>query len=169
MNSPAITLSRLRVTTVLLDLGAIALIYFLPAISHMLSFPIYLIEPMRIMLILAVAHTTRRNAYLLALTLPLFSYLISAHPVFLKSLLISIELVVNVWLFFAISSSIRNRFAAMALAIAGSKLFYYLLKFGLLSMALINGNLISTPIYLQVITTLIFSAYIFLLSRKSQS
>jgi hypothetical protein len=166
MNTTIISTSALRIRTLIIDSAALAFIFFVPALSHMLAVPIYLIEPMRIMLILAVAHTTKRNAYLLALTLPLFSFAISAHPVFLKSLLISLELVFNVWLFFALGKIIRNQFAAMAIAIIGSKVFYYALKFGLLSFALIEGGMISTPIYLQLITTVIFSAYIFLILRK---
>lgn len=169
MNSSALTITRHRLATIIFDLGALAFIYFVPVISHLLSFPLYLIEPMRIILILAIAHTSQRNAYLLALTLPVFSFAISAHPVLLKSLLISIELVVNVWLFFMLSRIIRNQFATMAIAIVASKLFYYLLKFGLLSLSLITGSLISTPIYIQVITTLVFSTYIYLMLRKSKN
>ncbi len=45
------------------------------------------------MLILAIAHTSRKNAYLIALTLPLFSLLISAHPSLIKTSLITGELV----------------------------------------------------------------------------
>ena len=68
--------------SVLLDAIGLVFVYFIPSISHVLNVPIYLVEPMRIMVILAIAHTTQRNAYILALTLPLFSYFISAHPVF---------------------------------------------------------------------------------------
>lgn len=166
MNTTIVSTSTLRLRTLLIDAAALAFVFFVPALSHMLAVPIYLIEPMRIMLILAIAHTTRRNAYLLALTLPLFSFAISSHPVFLKSLLISLELILNVWLFFALGKVIRNQFAAMAVAIIGSKVFYYALKFGLLSFAMIQGGLVSTPVYLQLITTVIFSTYIFLVSSK---
>ncbi|MDP2423029.1 MAG: hypothetical protein U1C46_00490 [Bacteroidales bacterium] len=159
--------ASLRLRTILIDSTALAFIYFMPALSHMLALPIYLIEPMRIMLILAIAHTTKRNAYILALTLPLFSFLISSHPVFYKSLLIALELMVNVWLFFALTKIIHNRFVAMATAIIGSKLFYYALKFGFLSFATIQGSLVSTPIYLQFITTLVFSSYIYIWAIRS--
>jgi len=76
-----------------LDFIALAIIYFIPTLTHLFSFPLYYIEPMRIMVILAIAHTTKRNAYLLALTLPLFSLLVSGHPILYKSLLMSVELV----------------------------------------------------------------------------
>jgi len=166
MNSSALTITRPRLVTILLDLGALAFIYFVPAISHLLAFPLYLIEPMRIMLIIAIAHTSKKNAYLLALTLPVFSFAVSGHPAFLKSLLISLELAVNVWLFFTLSGYIKNKFATMALAIVASKLFYYLLKFGLLSLALMTGTLVSIPIHIQVIVTLVLCTYIYLVMRK---
>ena len=114
------------------------------------------------MLILAIAHTSKKNAYFLAATLPMFSFLVSAHPVFLKTLLISGELFINVWLFFFLSEKINNKFGAMVLSIAISKIAYYLIKFTLLSFVLLEGNLISTPILIQVITTAVFGSYIYL-------
>lgn len=169
MNTTALSLSMPRLRTLAIDVAALAVIYFMPALSHLLAVPVYFVEPMRIMLILAIAHTSKRNAYFLALTLPLFSFAISAHPVFLKSLLISVELVFNVWLFFALVKIIRNNFAAMAAAIIGSKMFYYALKFGLLSAALLQGSMVSIPLYIQLITTMVFSAYIFLIFRRRNS
>lgn len=153
--------------SMVLDIIGLAFIYFIPTISHVLNVPLYLVEPMRIMLILAIAHTTKRNAYILALTLPLFSFLVSSHPVFYKTLLITAELVFNVWLFYTLSKVFKNYFVAMMSSIVVSKIFYYVLKFGMLNYLLIDGSLFSTPIYLQVITTLLFSAYVFvMLSRK---
>jgi len=143
-----------------------------PTISHLLSIPIYLFEPMRIMLILALAHTTHRNAYLLALTLPIFSMVVSGHPVFLKTILITAELVLNVWLFIFLSGKVKNAFVAMVGSIIASKLFYYGIKFLLLSAVLLEGSLVSTPLYLQGITTIILSGYIllaFYLNRKPSS
>ncbi len=88
-----------NIKTVATDLLALAFIYFTPAISHLFSFPVYFLEPMRIMLILAIVHTSKKNAYILAFTLPLFSFLISSHPSPIKTCLISGELLLNVWLY----------------------------------------------------------------------
>ena len=85
-------LSISKIKTIVFDLMALLCIYLVPAVSHLFSFPVYYLEPMRIMLILAIAHTTRKNAYLIALTLPLFSLLISAHPSLIKTSLITGEL-----------------------------------------------------------------------------
>lgn len=165
MNS--ISLPRpLIIRSIIINSAAILLIYFTPALSHVLNFPVYLIEPMRLVLILAMLHSDKRNAYLLALTLPLFSFAVSAHPVFYKMLLITIELTLNVWLFFLLSSKLKNNFAAMASAIVLSKAAYYMLKAVFVSLALIGPGLFATPIWIQIITTLIFSGYTFFVFQK---
>jgi hypothetical protein len=161
--------TRVDYKSIIFDILALAFIYFVPALSHLFNIPIYLVEPMRIMLILAMVHTTKTNAYLIALTLPLFSFLISSHPNVFKGLIMTSELLLNVWLFFEISKRLSNKFVAMLSAIVVSKLVYYLLKFGLISFAVLESGLISTPIYLQVITSIIFSGYVFLLLRRKKA
>lgn len=148
------------------DLFAIATIYFVPTISHLFALPIYFIEPMRLMLILSIAHTSKKNAYFLAATLPVFSFLVSGHPVFLKTFLISGELVLNVWLFHFLLEKINNKFGVMIVSIALSKIAYYVLKFLFLSLLLLDGSLISTPILIQVIMMFVFSSYILLMKNR---
>lgn len=153
--------------SIILDILALTFIYFIPALSHIGNVPLYLVEPMRIMIIIAIAHTSHRNAYIIALTLPLFSFIVTDHPVFYKTLIMTAELLVNIWLFYFLSKKWKNNFTAMFVSIFISKLFYYLLKFGLMSFLLIESDLITIPIYLQVITMVLFSAYLFIvLSRK---
>jgi hypothetical protein len=157
-----------NVRTITFDLIALLAIYLVPAISHMLSFPVYYLEPMRIMLILAIAHTSKKNNYLIALTLPLFSLLISAHPSLIKTSLVTSELLLNVWLFFFLSEKLSKNTTSMLISILISKIFYYLVKFLLINSALMSGDLISTPLYFQVIMMFIMSGYIYLIgnSRK---
>lgn len=146
---------------------ALAFIYFVPAISHLLNFPLYLIEPMRLMLVLALVHTNRVNAYIIALTLPIFSFMVSSHPHFFKMVLIALELVLNVWLFHILLSKTRNAFASIILSIILSKGAYYALKFGFIALMLIpNSKLIATPLYIQGITTIVFGLYLALLYKK---
>jgi len=161
--------SRVNYKSILFDVVSLAFIYFIPAFSHLFNIPIYLVEPMRIMLILAMVHTSKTNAYFIALTLPLFSFLISSHPNVFKGLIMTAELILNVWLFFEISKRMTNQFVSMISAILISKLVYYLLKFVLISFAVLESGLITTPIYLQVITSVIFSLYVFLILRKRKS
>jgi hypothetical protein len=167
MNTASLALSSKNVKTVLIDITAILFIYLTPAISHLFSFPIYLLEPMRIMLILSLAHTSKKNAYLIALTLPLFSYLISTHPSITKSLLITGELVINVWLFFYISEKVKNVFAAAASSIIISKIAYYAVKFLFISAGLLTGSLVSTPLLLQLVVLTVMSGYLWFTRRTN--
>lgn len=161
-------LQKTMVISILTDIGAMAFIYLVPAVSHLLSLPVYLIEPMRLMLILAMVHTSKSNAYLLALTLPLFSLVISGHPVFPKMLLIAFELSMNVFLFYILAKRIKFVFPAILLSIVISKMLYYALKFLLIQLAVIETGLITTPILVQVIMTFLFSFYMYLFFRNNQ-
>ena len=163
-NTSVHPLSISKTKNIVFDLVALLAIYLVPAVSHLLSFPIYYLEPMRIMLILAIVHTSRKNAYLIALTLPLFSFFISAHPSLVKTSLITGELLLNVWLFFFLSEKLSNKTLSIFFSIIVSKIFYYLVKFLLINSALISGDLISTPLYIQIIMVFVLSGYIYLMS-----
>lgn len=161
-----LTFSRAHFKSVLIDFTALVFIYFVPSLSHLFNIPLYFIEPMRIMLVIAMVHTSRNNAYLLALTLPLFSFLVSSHPNIYKGMIMTIELVINVWLFFEISKRVANTFAAMLSSIIISKIIYYLLKFGLIRFAIIESGLFSTSVGLQLILAIVLSGYLFLFYRQ---
>ena len=148
------------------DLSALALIYFLPTITHFFSFPLYYADPMRIVLILCLAHTSKSNAFIIALTLPVFSFIIASHPSMYKSLLIASELLLNLALFYYISRKINNVFGTMLISIALSKLFYYLAKSFFISGGLIEGQLVTTPIWIQAVAALIFSVYAYVILRN---
>jgi hypothetical protein len=154
------------VISISLDIIALVFIYFVPVISHLINLPIYLIEPMRVMLIFALAHTSKTNAYILALTMPLFSFIISSHPEFPKMILITIELSLNVFLFYLFIKKINYLFSSVLLSIILSKIIYYMIKFSLIKLTIINTELISTPLYIQLITTLFFSLYLFKLYKN---
>jgi len=167
-NTSVFPLTIQKIKNIVFDLIALLAIYLVPAISHLLSLPVYYIEPMRIMLILAIVHTSRKNAYLIALTLPLFSMLISAHPSLVKTFLITGELLLNVWLFFLLSEKLSNKTLSIFLSIVVSKIFYYVIKFLLVTSALISGDLIATPIYIQIIMLFVFSSYIYLMNSRKE-
>jgi hypothetical protein len=165
----AITISKPEsFNSIIINSAALLLVYFTPALSHLLNFPLYLIEPMRLMLIVAMVHSNRQNAFLLAISLPLFSFAASGHPVFYKMLLISAELTLNVWLYFMFLRIFKNSFTAMLSGIVLSKVVYYLIKALLISLAVTGPGLFSTPIWIQVLTTLIFSGYAFIILNKKK-
>jgi hypothetical protein len=168
MNSLALTLSKTKLRTLLIDLLAILFITFAPALSHMFALPIYMLEPMRIMLIISIVHTSKKNSYIIALLLPLFSFIISAHPSIIKAVLISSELLLNLFLFSILLNYFKNSFFAILSSIVLSKIFYYAAKFGMISLGLIEGELISTPIYVQLVVTILLSVYLVLFYKKEK-
>ena len=166
-NTIALTGWSEKLKTAIIDILAISFVYFVPSISHLLSFPLYLIEPMRIMIVLAFVHTRKENAYILAFTLPAFSFLVSGHPNIFKAGLIAMELGLIVWFFFFLIGKISSNFVALLSSIILSKIVYYALKFIFISTALLNSELISTPLYLQFIMTFVFSIYVMYLFPKN--
>lgn len=156
-----------NIKTYLIDISLLLMIYFLPALSHMFAFPIYYLDPMRIAIVIALIHTSKKNAFIIALTLPLFSFIISSHPHFLKSFLLSAELVINIFLFFLLKEKIKNVFTSLFISIIISKVIYYLLKFTFLSFGLFDDKLFSTPIYFQFGSAILLSIYVYVMNRTS--
>jgi hypothetical protein len=156
-----------KVKTYLIDFSLLLSIYFLPALSHLFVFPIYYLDPMRIALVVALIYTSKKNAYIIALTLPLFSFIISSHPQILKSFLLSAELIINLGLFFFLKDKLKNVFATLFISIVISKVIYYFLKFVLIYFTLLNDKLFSTPFYFQLISVFVLSSYIYIVNKTS--
>ena len=149
------------------DILALTAIYLVPVFSHLFAIPIYYAEPMRLMLVFSIMFTSKKNAYLIAATLPLFSMLVSGHPVFYKAVIMSGELLLNVVLYFALVERMKNKFTSMALSIVLAKGAYYGLKILLLNFALMSGDLIATPIIFQLGVVFVFSSLLML--KKTDS
>jgi len=144
--------------TLLIDFLSIAFIYFLPALSHLTALPLYLIDPMRIAVLFCLIHTNRKNAFLIAVTIPIFSLIVSTHPAIFKSVLITIELLANLVLFYFFIEKL-NTFLAMFLSIVLSKLIYYSGKYIFLQLEIIDGDLVSTSLIIQWVVALGLSLY----------
>jgi hypothetical protein len=151
--------------TYIIDFLLLLFIYFIPAISHLFAFPVYYLDPMRIALVVALIHTSKRNSYIIALTLPLFSFIISSHPQFIKSFLLSAELLLNLTFFFLLKEKIKNVFATLLASIVISKAIYYLLKYVVISLGLLDDKLFSTPFYFQIAAAILLSTYMYFVSR----
>lgn len=149
----------------LFDLIAILFIYLVPTISHLLSIKLYMLEPMRLMVILAMMHTRRQNAYILALTLPLFSFVVASHPVFVKSALIGIELLSMVLVFYVLERHM-HKLAAIFTSIWMSKLLYYGLKYVAIITVLPGEPLVGTSLLIQLLTSVAFSVYVFFMYKR---
>ncbi len=162
VSNPAFAQTNIR--ALVFDLFAILFIYMVPTLTHLIGIKLYMLEPMRLMVILAMVHTRRQNAYILAMTLPLFSFVVASHPVFIKSALIGVELLAMVFAFFTLTR-FMHKLAAIFISIWISKLLYYLLKYLAIMTVLPAEPLVGTPLLLQLLTSAIFSFYVFLLFR----
>jgi hypothetical protein len=159
------------ILTLLLDLGAVAVVYFTPKICELIQLPFWMVEPMRLMVIISIAHSSPINSYILALTLPLFSWAVSGHPEFFKMLVMTIEITVNVFLFYFLVRKIYAVFLSMVISIVASKILCYTLYLIFSSVVKVDLSSETETSFLiaQMITTLVFSAYIFLILRKKNN
>jgi hypothetical protein len=148
------------------DLLALGLILLMPALAHTTGIPFYFLEPMRMMLIVALIFSNRYNAYAIAVLLPIFSFLISGHPALVKMSIIIAELLLNVWLFLKISGKTKKPFISMFSAILLSKLFCYLMYWIVFSQAFVIEE--SQPVFLisQLAIALVLSYFIAIISAK---
>ena len=169
MNNRVFNLDTNRNIIILVsDIIAIAVIMFLPAISHIMPFPLYYLDPMRLVLLgVYFVNRNHKNAYLLAIGLPIFSMLYSGHPVFYKAILISFELLVNMVVLHLLFRKGLNIFFAVFLSIILSKIVYYVFKFLFIEWSLISGKLFSTSLIIQMIIAIGLSAVFFLFGRSA--
>lgn len=154
------------IRTFLIDGFALAFLLLMPAASHLTGVPFYFIEPMRIMLVVALIFTSRSNAYILALALPVFSFLVSGHPVPIKMMIIMAELLLNVWLFIKIFQLTRKPFISMFSAIIGSKIFCYLTYWIVFSWAFVVDESQMVFLIAQLVVSLVLSASVLAFSTK---
>lgn len=149
-----------NISTILIDLLAILFIVFMGDIVRAIGYPLYILDPMRVMVFLAIAFTFRWNAYLLAFLLPLVSFILGGHPYFLKTALMMVELVLNVWLFFFLLKHIGMPLMSALMSIIFTKAMYYLFKYLFIKQLWISGDLLSTPLEMQIYTTFGISIFI---------
>lgn len=151
-------LSKEITKSIFLDVVLFVVAYFIPAITHLTNFPLYLMDPMRIMLFTCMYFSSnRKNVYFMAVMLPLFSYFVSGHPVVVKNVIMSIELLVNVVFLYKITDKGQSPFWACVISIVISKVLYYGLKLVAIFAGVLSTKLVDTTIFIQIIVTLIIS------------
>lgn len=165
-NTLTLITNKERIKTLVFDILCIAVMFFVPAVSHLSKIPLYLLEPLRIMIILALLHTRKENAYIMAVALPVFSYLVSGHPFFGKMIVICLEMLLNIGLFYLIARIIKNNFISMTLAIIISKGFYYFCQYVFLREFLTKYNIGEHSFYIQGLVAIGLSLYAYLIIRR---
>jgi len=150
--SAALAIINRHRNVLMIDVVLLTALFLLPSFSHLTALPLYKLEPMRIALIVALLFTHRKNAYLIAFTIPLASAWITGHPPPLKAVLMGIEFSVLVT---GYTYLVRNdhipAFFALAAGILLGKSVYYSMKFMALSAGWLGGNLVTTPVRTQLL------------------
>ncbi len=160
LSAESLALTKSRLNIIILDVFILTAVYTSVMFAHLLPIPLYQLDPMKIFLMAAIIYSSRGNAMLMAVTLPLFSTLSVGHPIFPKNIIISLELIVFTAV---ITSFVFNRFGSnvqFLLAVLISKIGYYMLKAALISMGTLNMPLFSTRIEMQIISVaILFSVF----------
>ena len=163
---PAYSITRNVRKVLFLDIFALVVVFFTPKIGEYTHMPFWMIEPMRLMVILSIAHSTRANSYLLALVLPAFSWAVSGHPEFFKMLVMTGEITFNVFLFYLLVRTIDSVFMSMIISIVVSKVLCYAIYLLFFPMSFVEGEADLSFLIAQVISTLVFSFYVYRVFRK---
>lgn len=151
----------------LTDVMVICFLVLFPAVAHYLPFPGYYLEPMRIALLTALFLSgSKTNTFMLAILIPFGTMILSGHPPFIKTVLISIELLTNVAIFYLLSSKLPL-FIRIYTGIVLSKIIYYFLKAGMIQMTLIEGSLITISLWIQLLIAGILSIVFAVIFKKS--
>lgn len=158
-----------RYSTVITDIAALVFVGIVPAASHLFKFPVYYIEPMRVMLVLALLYSSKWNAYTLAIVLPLFSFLVSGHPAPPKMIIIMAELALNAWLFLYFYQKAWRSFLSAFGSIIISKVFCYAMYLLVFSMAFVKAEAEITFMVAQMILTLVLSVLVYLITSRRNS
>ena len=153
--------------TIALDLLLVGSFYGITSLSHLLAFPLYQFDPIKLFLLIMIAKSSRTNALVMALSLPLFATLTTGHPVFPKNLAMVVELVLFTGLLTEPRLKQLGKPVKFFIALTLSRLGYYLCKAGLIWTGLLQTRLFSTSLAAQVMSVLILFL-LFLIMNRSQ-
>ena len=148
---------------ILVDALVILSFYLTIVFAHVLPFPLYKLDPMKILVLFTVAYSSRGNALGIAAALPILSFLSTGHPVFPKFLIMSGELIVFAFVLGTLSQRKSNGMLAFLGAVLLSKSAYYLVKFAAISADFLDQTLISTNFYTQIQALAILGAVYFVI------
>ena len=152
--------------SILIDFISFGFLLILPAAAHLTGIPLYFIEPMRLMLVVALLFSNRYNAFAIAVMLPLFSFLVSGHPAPVKMLIIIFELLLNGWLFLALLKRSKKPFSSMFISILLSKTFCYLVYWIVFSWAFVIDESQTIFLIAQFVLAFALSSFTAIIASK---
>lgn len=147
-----------------LDATLLTLACLVPAASHLLAAPLYVLNPMLALLLAGILlGRDWRNALALAVLLPAVSCLLTGMPAAGKMVCMMAELATVAALFSFLSRRWKT-LPAILIAIMAGKAVYYILKATVLAPAMLVG----TAWWIQLATVIVWGGVFALLYRKSR-
>lgn len=160
---------RSLVRTSLIDASLLAAACLIPAMSHLLALPLYLLNPMLMVVMTGMLLAGDRwNGYLLALAVPFATCIVAGMPTPLGALCMVCEYGTVVTVFNLMGrqrSGFWGIFGSVLVAIVAGKAVYYLSKWILVR----PEQLIGTSILWQVVSVMAITAtFAFFWNRKNR-
>ena len=147
-----------------LDAVLLTLVCLIPAASHLLAVPLYMLNPMLALLLVGVLlGKDWRNALVLAVLLPLVSCLLAGMPTAPKMVCMIAELATVAGLFHLLSHR-WTVLPAVLVAIVAGKVVYYALK----AIILAPATLVGTEWWIQLGTVIVWGGLFAMLYRKTR-
>lgn len=126
--------------TVILDASLVTMACLIPAASHLLAVPLYMLNPMLALLLAGIAlGKDWRNGLALAVLLPAVSCLLTGMPAADKMVCMMAELLTVAGLFAQLSNRWKTLPAVLTAVVAG-KVVYYMLKAVIIAPAVLVGT-----------------------------
>ena len=126
--------------TVILDAALVTMACLIPAASHLLAVPLYMLNPMLALLLAGIAlGKDWRNGLALAVLLPAVSCLLTGMPAADKMVCMMAELLTVAGLFAQLSNRWKTLPAVLTAVVAG-KVVYYVLKAVIIAPAVLVGT-----------------------------
>ena len=156
--------SNCMVRLTALDAVLLTLVCLIPAASHLLDVPLYMLNPMLALLLVGVLlGKDWRNALVLAVLLPLVSCLLAGMPTAPKMVCMIAELSTVAGLFHLLSRR-WTVLPAVLVAIVAGKVVYYALK----AIILAPATLVGTEWWIQLGTVIVWGGLFAMLYRKTR-
>lgn len=146
-----------------LDAVLLTFACLIPAASHLLVVPLYMLNPMLALLLVGMLlGKDTRNALVLAVLLPLVSSLLTGMPAPAKMVCMVAELATVAALFSVLSRRWKVLPAVLTAIVAGKVVYY-----GLKAVVVAPAVLVGTDLWLQLAVVLFWGGLFALLFRKA--
>ena len=147
-----------------LDAVLVTMACLVPAASHLLEAPLYMLNPMLALLLAGMlVGKDWRNALVLAVLLPLASCLLTGMPSVGKAVCMMAELATVAGVFSLLTAKWRTLPAVLAAVVAGKAVYY-----GLKAVVVAPAVLVGTAWWMQLGTVLVWCGLFALLYRKAK-